>query len=280
MIDKSEILQVAKIFKMDPSIIEKDYVLGWVLMGINSHAHTSTTWIFKGGTCLKKCYFKNYRFSEDLDFTLRDSTVEDIQVLTEQLKVISEWVYENSGIEIPPSSIFFERYQNLARNSSVQGKLTYQGPLKRKTNLPRLKFDLTANEKIVHEPQYCPIYHPYSDGVQANLIALSYDYEEIFAEKIRALAERARPRDLYDVVHLYGERNRVKDKSRLLACLKEKCAFKNIPVPTLETIQRHPQKEILASEWNNMLAHQLPVLEHFDEFWSKLPIIFDWLYQS
>ncbi|WP_394346518.1 nucleotidyl transferase AbiEii/AbiGii toxin family protein [Sphingobacterium psychroaquaticum] len=24
---------------------------------------------FKGGTCLSKCYFPNYRFSENLDFT-------------------------------------------------------------------------------------------------------------------------------------------------------------------------------------------------------------------
>ncbi len=27
-------------------------------------------WVFKGGTCLKKCYIETYRFSEDLDFTV------------------------------------------------------------------------------------------------------------------------------------------------------------------------------------------------------------------
>jgi len=30
------------------------------------------SWAFKGGTCLKKCYFETYRFSEDLDFTLTE----------------------------------------------------------------------------------------------------------------------------------------------------------------------------------------------------------------
>jgi predicted nucleotidyltransferase component of viral defense system len=30
------------------------------------------SWVFKGGACLKKCYFETYRFSEDLDFSLRD----------------------------------------------------------------------------------------------------------------------------------------------------------------------------------------------------------------
>jgi hypothetical protein len=30
----------------------------------------SNQWVFKGGTCLKKCYIETYRFSEDLDFTV------------------------------------------------------------------------------------------------------------------------------------------------------------------------------------------------------------------
>ena len=37
---------------------------------VGSHDEISETWVFKGGTCLKKCFFETYRFSEDLDFTL------------------------------------------------------------------------------------------------------------------------------------------------------------------------------------------------------------------
>jgi predicted nucleotidyltransferase component of viral defense system len=53
-------------------VVEKDYVLGWLLAGIGEHPATRDTWVFKGGTCLKKCFFETYRFSEDLDFTLTD----------------------------------------------------------------------------------------------------------------------------------------------------------------------------------------------------------------
>ena len=53
--------------------IEKDYVLSWVLRGIALHARLSAIMVFKGGTVLKKVYFENYRFSEDLDFTLIES---------------------------------------------------------------------------------------------------------------------------------------------------------------------------------------------------------------
>jgi predicted nucleotidyltransferase component of viral defense system len=69
MIDKRDVLESASALKLLPNVIEKDYVLGWILGGINNHLELNS-WAFKGGTCLKKCYFETYRFSEDLDFTL------------------------------------------------------------------------------------------------------------------------------------------------------------------------------------------------------------------
>ncbi len=95
---------------------------------------------------------------------------------------------------------------------------------------------------------------------------LSYSYEEIFAEKLRALAERARPRDLYDVVHLYQERHRLTDIEKLLESLQGKCAFKKMPMPNLVTIEQHPQKSEFLSEWKNMLHHQVKDLIHLSVF--------------
>ena len=67
MIDRREILDMATQMSLNPHVVEKDYVLGWMLAGIASHPILRETWVFKGGTCLKKCYFETYRFSEDLD---------------------------------------------------------------------------------------------------------------------------------------------------------------------------------------------------------------------
>ena len=72
MIDKREILDLAAQTSLNPHVIEKDYVLGWMLAGIYAREELAESWIFKGGTCLKKCFFETYRFSEDLDFTLRN----------------------------------------------------------------------------------------------------------------------------------------------------------------------------------------------------------------
>jgi predicted nucleotidyltransferase component of viral defense system len=66
MIDRAEILAVATDLSLSPEVVEKDYVLGWLLAGIYAQPSLAENWVFKGGTCLKKCYFETYRFSEDL----------------------------------------------------------------------------------------------------------------------------------------------------------------------------------------------------------------------
>jgi predicted nucleotidyltransferase component of viral defense system len=70
MIKPGEIQQKANAVAVRDQQIEKDYILSWLLFGISKHETLSKTIVFKGGTVLKKVYFENYRFSEDLDFTL------------------------------------------------------------------------------------------------------------------------------------------------------------------------------------------------------------------
>jgi len=280
MINKYEILKKAKLLGLQPTTVEKDYVLGWVLMAIQVHPECQKTWIFKGGTCLKKCFFDNYRFSEDLDFTILAQDHIEEALMKKILKDVGEWVYEQSGIELPEKHTSVDLYKNPHGVFSIEGKLTYFGPLKQKTNFPRIKLDLTAHEKMVLAPERRAIFHNYSDKPTDAPFALSYCYEEIFAEKLRALAERARPRDLYDVIHLYEERHRLSDKDKFIESLSDKCEFKKIPVPTLEYIERHPQKMTLSSEWENMLRHQLPDLKPFAYCWEQLEHIFEWVHTS
>ena len=50
-------------------ILERDYVLSWLLPGVSCVEVLRDTLVFKGGTALKKCFFGDYCLSEDLDFT-------------------------------------------------------------------------------------------------------------------------------------------------------------------------------------------------------------------
>ena len=280
MIGKQEILTIAQNMSLEPSTIEKDYVIGWLLRGIYQHKKIQNLWIFKGGTSIKKCYLNDYRFSEDLDFSLLSSQQENSFDLKKILSEISDWVYEQSGIEVPHSRIEVEVYKNPHGWEAIQAKLTYNGPLRRKTNFPRVKLDLTLHEKIVLVPEGRPIYHHYSDQPQDDIQAKCYPFEELFAEKIRALAERTRPRDIYDVIHLYKLREKIKSKKLLLQVLEEKCQFKGIPLPSLQNIKLRLNISNLNSEWKNMLAHQLPQLASFEESRAFIPTVFDWLYDN
>lgn len=102
------------------------------------------------------------------------------------------------------SMLLFDVYENPRGTTSCQGKVGYRGPVSPKgKNAPRIKLDLSTDEVIVQQPVISSIYHPYSDAPATGIHIRSYSYEETFGEKIRALAERTRPRDLYDVINLF-----------------------------------------------------------------------------
>jgi len=68
LIDRREIMDFSREFGLNANVIEKDYVIGWVLAGIANHPELDVSWVFKGGTRLKKCYFETYCLL--LDITL------------------------------------------------------------------------------------------------------------------------------------------------------------------------------------------------------------------
>jgi len=173
MINKLEIADLARELSLDLHVVEKDYVLGWLLAGIAANPELSKNWVFKGGTCLKKCYFETYRFSEDLDFTVTEEAQLDEQYLLQAFRQMAEWIYEQSGIEIPGEQIRF-KLSVLEGGRYVEGRVYYIGPLMQKRNLARIKFDLTSKERLVLPPQKRVVHHPYSDCPDDGIHVLSY----------------------------------------------------------------------------------------------------------
>ena len=276
MIDRREIIEAASTLGLNPHIVEKDLVLGWVLAGIYQHEALAPHWIFKGGTCLKKCFFETYRFSEDLDFTLTEESHIDEELLSRIFREIAEWIYEETGYELPADQQTFDIYNNPRGFPSCQAKLSYHGPISPSSGgLPRIKLDLTADERIVLPPVKVPIFHPYSVAPEGGIHVMSYAYEEAFAEKVRALAERTRPRDLYDVINLFRNTEARPSPSVLLDILRQKCEFKGINVPCLEELEVH--KPDFEGAWDQMLDHQLPALLPVENFWNALPEFFAWM---
>lgn len=277
MIPKNEILEIATSSNLLPHVIEKDYVLGWILAGIHQHPSIND-WVFKGGTCLKKCYFETYRFSEDLDFTLSDPAHIDQLFLKDVFTDISEWVQDQTGIEIPLDKLTFDIYENPRGLMCCQGRLYYRGPISPSSpkRFPKVKLDLSVDELLVEIPVTNPVNHIYSDQPDNGIHIQSYSYEEVFAEKIRALSERTRPRDLYDVINFYRRPESQALATKVKQILEKKCAFKAIDIPSYEQLQQH--KAECAAGWEQQLNHQLQALPPFESFWNELPSFFAWLY--
>lgn len=276
MIPARELFDLRAEWSLDVGVIEKDYVLGWLLAGIANHPEVAGTWVFKGGTCLRKCYYETYRFSEDLDFTVVDGGPEEPEDLSPIFAVIGEWVREESGIELVVEEMAFRRRRNRRGNPTTQGRIAYRGP-NPPPQLPKVKLDITADEVVVERVVQRTIGHQYSDTLPVDAVGC-YALVELLGEKLRALSERCRPRDLYDVVHMHRHPDLVGQAPAVAAVLAQKCAHVGIEIPTAESVRASPYREEIEREWENMLGHQLPrPLPPFAEFWATLDQVFAWL---
>lgn len=179
---------------------------------------------------------------------------------------VREWLADNAGLELVVDDRSFAPRQNRRGNPPILGRLAYRGPTNPPT-LPKVKIDPTADEVVVERPMRRPILHPYSDAPAAPTIAC-YSIVELLAEKLRVLVERCRPRDLYDIVHVYRHPDLLGRAPAVVAVLDQKCAHAGISTPRLDTILDSPYRTEIETEWSNMLGHQLPSLPPFQQFWG------------
>ena len=273
MIGRAAIDERVREWGLREDVVEKDYVLGWLLWGISADSELGASWVFKGGTCLKKCYIETYRFSEDLDFTvLPGGPVQSDEVGPAIVRVL-ERVTEESGIDF---SVAEPRFRSRQAERSTEGRVYYRGP-RAAPMAARVKLDLTSDEVVARETVMRPIAHPYEEALPEPAEVRCYSFEELFAEKLRAMGERSRPRDLYDIVNLYRRPDLRLRGEEIRAVLIEKCESKGVPVPSFASIEESEFVVELESEWENMLGHQLPALPPFGQFWGELAALFDWL---
>lgn len=276
MIPSREILALRDEWRLRSDVIEKDYTLGWILAAIAANAELANSWVFKGGTCLRKCYYETYRFSEDLDFTVIEGGPEEPAELVRIFGDIATWLYDHSGIQLEVDDRAFRRQQNRRGHPTTVGRIGFRGATPTPTP-PKVKIDLTSDEALVDRPVFRPVFHPYSDGPLPGEGVLSYSITELMGEKLRALAERCRPRDLYDVVNVYRHPDLVDRAGVVLQALDQKSAHAGIESPTIESIRTSPFVQEVEQEWANMLGHQLPHLPPFADFWAQLDELFGWL---
>jgi predicted nucleotidyltransferase component of viral defense system len=236
-------------------VLERDYCLAWFLVGL-SQSRLGQLLIFKGGTALKRCHFGDYRFSEDLDFTLARRA--EFAEIREGLDEVFERVAQASGIHFA-----FDREDRQHHANNYSFYLSYQGPLPHPNTV---KVDITISEVLLFPVGQRPVlraYPEFEDLPEDRLVAV-YGLNEIATEKVVALSDPARnePRDLYDLWYLTVEPG--VDLSQLVEAITEKLRFRLKNIAGLEG--RILQKEQrLKALWTGRLGHQIEALPEFDE---------------
>lgn len=259
MIKPGEIQKLAAINKVKDGQIEKDYVISWILYGISQNLFLHSNLIFKGGTVLKKAYFKDYRYSEDLDFTLADDAIDNEKIFSE-FKKLFEFVREEANIPLQ------RKPETLFESGNVNFYLLYGGPLGGLFGRKDLKIDFTRNELITFKILDTPLFREYSD-LTVPFSVNCYSKQEVLIEKMRSLMERTQPRDIYDLWYLLENDNL--DISDFAKEFFQKAIHKGFnPADLIEKVSAKEAK--YKSLWQNYLSNQIHALPDFDGVFRDL----------
>ena len=203
-------------------VLEKDYVLGWLLVGI-VRSRAAPGLAFKGGTALSKLYFPGaWRLSEDLDFTLLASAGARgfAAALTGELASLV-------GEAAPGLQVALRGPPHLAGGDYLQARVRFDGPIGAGT----IKIEASREDPV--GPVRSRSLRR-SDFDYPRQRVRVYSIENMVSEKLRAMAERRRVRDYYDVWKLTRV-HRI-DWTEVRRLFPEKCRFKGLRVVSMETL--------------------------------------------
>ena len=271
---KREIEDIALEKFVSNATIDKDWVLGHLLNAFYAIDNNKETFVFKGGTCLKKCYFENYRFSEDLDFTLLDK---DFPVNVNFINRITKKASEDTHIKFSIAGIKEQIHNNVQQGYEVKIKF-WGADHKPNSPIPTpnrwqtfIKLDIGYTEQVFESTNNRKILHPYSDFHLINEVIPTYSLLEIMAEKLRALIQRNRPRDIYDIWYIMNS-SESPDKKAIKERLQLKANSKNIEIISIDQFVNNLKMKKNKRAWENSLSLHLPInsLPDFDMVYSEL----------
>lgn len=263
MILQKEIVSIAEQNGVVKSTIDKDWALGHFLDAIFSIPELRQKLIFKGGTCLKKCYIHDYRFSEDLDFT---STDKEFKLTQEHLIEITTLLKQRIEMQTYIESLKELKYKD--QLTGYEAIIRYWGSDHPRNEAPtppqrwhaKVKIEIILYEIMIFPIAYQDVNHPYSDKLTKSAKQIPcYSIEEVMAEKMRALIQRSytAPRDFYDIWYLSGLFTNL-DYKPIVEAFHKKLKFKGYTFTGVEQLINPDNDKHLSSAWKNSLAHQIP----------------------
>jgi len=263
MIKPKEISRKANSEGVRQQQVEKDYIISWIIWGIYNNDLLKEVLIFKGGTCIKKIHIEDYRYSEDLDFTLNPEMEDEVsdENIFDAFNTIFNEIKEaaNITLSIPEDS------KEVHESGGTKFFIKYVGPLGGRGD--HVKTDISKGEKLEFEVEKLLMLNQYSDlNDEEEVIIQCYGLEEIVIEKMAALMSRTIPRDLYDFEYVTNfEGIELQD---IYSEFRAKAEHKGHNPD--EFVEKVSEKEkILEKAWNDNLRYQIKDLQSFRDVWRN-----------
>lgn len=219
----NEIAQRTTIRRMD--LVEKDVVLHQTLTDLAKDNFFSKNFLFKGGTCLIKCYFGYLRFSEDIDFTWRNQKIytgmsqkETRRLLSDTIDKVGktfEKISDARGFDFKCSKNDRKYVELSGSNKFCTFKVWYDSVVLKRKSFFKVQFnfveDLCFRAKagslkslpVKQDSQMKVLYPEYREYAKSIKFGV-YDVREILSEKVRAILTRrgTKARDFLDVYYI------------------------------------------------------------------------------
>lgn len=270
MILLSEINAAAEKFQVLAETIEKDYVISWILLCL-SKSQIKNNFVFYGGTAIKRIYFEDHRFSEDIDlisehrFSLDEllQELETLQFAREQANLI---------LEIDPSSI-------AQMKDRVQLHIQYSGYDEIIGAPKRVRIDFVMHSDFYGEVIDKHIINSYGDLEDKHDVISVMTLNTILANKLGLLTDSTRnePRDLFDIWFLLQRMNDFDfDLAKICKIYKDKYSFQ----PTFSVLNSGLQKPSLKKFWDVRLQKQMGKLPQIEVVINEVKVVLKELFQS
>jgi predicted nucleotidyltransferase component of viral defense system len=206
-------------------LIEKDIILHEILKDL-SEGDFGKNYLFKGGTCLIKCYLGYFLFSEDIDFTWRDQSkfqsfsqkklrgilsnmIDEVGKTFEEistkhglefkcLKGNRDYVELSGSNKICTFKLWYDS-ETLRRRSFIKMQINFVESLFYPSKMLELRSLLTDAEQASRRE--LEFLYPDQSNYLTKIPFAAYDVREILSEKIRAILTREgiKARDYLDV---------------------------------------------------------------------------------
>ena len=203
--------------------IQQDLMIGRALVDLYNDPHVKDALVFRGGTALNKLFINPpARYSEDIDFVQKNAdpigqTIDAIRAL------LKPWLGDPKWKITQRSAKLIYKYESINKSAS------------------KLKIEINTTEHFQVLPLKKVPFSMDSDWFKGTADIITYEMDELMATKLRALYQRRKGRDLFDI--WYVATNELINLNRVFDIFAKYCAYNDVQISREEFIKNLDQKK-------------------------------------